>query len=73
MGLTIKIEKEWSVSSKSEMIGRGGELINMIGLWGINIEVDIIKPYVYSQGPVGKVINKEQYDDSRYWELFFLQ
>ncbi|MHC1595013.1 MAG: hypothetical protein ACXQT2_06865 [Methanotrichaceae archaeon] len=47
----MKIEKEWTASSKSEKVGKGEELVNMAGQWGVGIEVRINKPYTYSQGP----------------------
>ena len=59
----MKIEKEWSASSKSEKIVRGEELVNMAGQWNVGIEVSITKPYIYSQGPVERVIiSKETHD-----------
>jgi len=56
----MKIEKRWTANSKSEKIGNGKELINIAGQWGLGIEVSIIKPYIYSKGPVE--INKETCD-----------
>ena len=59
-GIAMKIEKEWTASSKSGRVGKGKELVNMAGRWNVGIEVSIVKPYIYSQGPVEKVIiNKE--------------
>ena len=52
----MKIEKEWKATSKPELARKGEELINMAGQWRIGIEVSITKPYIYSQGPVEKVI-----------------
>lgn len=60
-GLTMKIEKKWTASSKSEKIGIGEELVNMAGRWGVGIDVHIIKPYAYSRGPV-EIISKEMYE-----------
>ncbi len=58
-GIVIKIEKEWEVSSKVERVRKGEELINMAGRWGVGIDVHIIKPYTYSQGPVEKIVISE--------------
>lgn len=59
----MKIEKEWSASSKPEKVGKGEELINMAGRWNVGINVRITKPYTHSQGPVEKtVISKETPD-----------
>ncbi len=59
----MKIEKEWTASSKPERFGKSEELVNMAGRWNVGIEVSITKPYIYSQGPVEKVIiNKETHD-----------
>ena len=59
----MKIEKEWRASSKSERLGKGEELVNMVGRWNVGIEVSITKPYTYSQGPVKKlIISKETHD-----------
>jgi len=59
----MKIENEWAVSSKSERVGKGEELVNMAGRWNVGIKVNITKPYTYSQGSVEKVIiNKETHD-----------
>ncbi|MBW1933198.1 MAG: hypothetical protein JRI56_09355 [Deltaproteobacteria bacterium] len=52
----MKIEKEWRASSKPEKFGIGEELVNMAGRWNVGIEVSITKPYIYSQGPVERVI-----------------
>ena len=62
-GISMKIEKEWNASSKPERFGENKELVNMAGRWNVGIEVSITKPYIYSQGPVEKVIiNKETHD-----------
>ena len=55
-GIAMKIEKEWRASSKLESVGKGDELINMAGRWGVGIDVSITKPYTYSQGPVKSII-----------------
>jgi len=57
-GITMKIEKKWTASSKSEKTKRSEELVNMAGRWAIGIGVRIIKPYAYSKGPV-ELICKE--------------
>ncbi len=62
-GIAMKIEKEWKASSKPEIVGKGEELINMVGRWGVGIDVSITKPYTYSQGPVERmIISKETHD-----------
>lgn len=62
-GIAMKIEKEWSASSKSKKIVKGAELVNTAGRWDVGIEVSITKPYTYSQGPVEKmIISKETHD-----------
>jgi len=48
----MKLEKTWSASSKPEGFERADELINMVGQWGIGIDVDINVPYTYSKGPI---------------------
>lgn len=58
-GITMRIEKNWTASSKFEKIGKDEELVNMAGRWGIGIDVHIIKPYAYSRGPV-EIISKEK-------------
>lgn len=64
--ITMKIEKEWSASSKPEKVGKGEELVNIAERWGIGVDVCITKPYIYSQGPVEKmIINKEIYDTEK--------
>jgi len=56
----MKIEKKWSASSKSEEFGKGEELVNVAGQWGVGIEVSITKPYTYSQGPVERMITRKE-------------
>lgn len=56
----MKIEKKWSVGSKSDEIARAKELTNIAGQWNVNIEVSITKPYIYSRGPVEKIIISEE-------------
>jgi len=59
----MKIEKEWTASSKSERLEKSEELVNMAGRWGVGIDVLITKPFTYSQGPVEKtIISKETHD-----------
>ena len=59
----MKIEKTWTASSKSEKIGKGEELVNMAGRWGVGIDVLITKPFTYSQGTVEKIVtNKDALD-----------
>jgi|GEM_PF-2016848 len=61
--IAMKIEKTWTASSKSEKIGKGEELVNMAGRWGVGIEVRITKLYTYSPGPVERrTISKETHD-----------
>jgi len=55
----MKIEKEWRASSRVDRVGEGEELVNMAGRWGVGIDVHIIKPYTYSQGPVEKIVISE--------------
>jgi len=58
--IAMKVDKKWSVSSKSEEIVRGEELVSMAGQWGVGIEISITKPYSYSKGPVEiRVISNE--------------
>lgn len=60
------IEKTWSASSVPQKAGEGDELINMAGRWSIGIEVSIIKPYTYSQGPVERrIISEKKHDSER--------
>jgi len=62
-GINMKIEKEWIASSKPERFRKSEELVNMAGRWNVGIEVSITKPYIYSQGPVEKlIISKETHD-----------
>lgn len=59
----MKIEKEWTASSKSERLEKSEELVNMAGRWGVGIDVLITKPFTYSQGPLEKLVtNKEALD-----------
>ena len=44
----MKIEKEWTASSKSERLEKNEELVNMAGLWGVGIDVLVTKPFTYS-------------------------
>ncbi len=37
--IAMKIDRKWSASSKSEKPGKGEELVNMAGRWGVGIEV----------------------------------
>jgi hypothetical protein len=50
----MKLKKKWQATSKSSKIEKSDELINLIG-WGINIDINIIRPFEYSQGPVEKI------------------
>lgn len=52
----MKLEKTWSASSKSEDFEKRDELINMVGQWGIGIDVNISTPYSYSNDPIIKNI-----------------
>ena len=47
-----KAENIWSASSKPSPEDEGKELVRLAGRWGVGIEVQIIKPFTYSQGPV---------------------
>ncbi|HLA51245.1 MAG TPA: hypothetical protein VJZ92_03230 [Thermodesulfobacteriota bacterium] len=59
------IEKTWSANSMPQSGGEGDELINMAGRWNIGIEVSIVKPYTYLQGPVERRITGAEIQDNR--------
>lgn len=55
----MKIEKTWNASSRSEEFRKRNELVDMAGRWGVGIKVTIIKPYIFSQGPLNRIIIEE--------------
>jgi len=56
----VEREKEWSASSRAEKFGEDKGLVNMVGQWNVGIEVSVINPYTYSQGPVEKVMIRKE-------------
>ncbi len=55
----MKIEGKWKASSVDDE-NKGEELINMVGIWGIGIDVQVVNPYTYSKFPIehiGRIYN----------------